>query len=145
MEEGDEFRRVGSLLNFNRSRTGGFEVITATHTGYVDVTVRSWDAAETVAKVTGEWEDFATGSFESPTGKLVAQNTGGDGDTTPNVIGRAGLHGVRVLARGRDSSALDDLSETGPDIYLVDVWPAPQGVTEEHATRSKFGKEVESW
>lgn len=143
-EEGDEFHRVGSLLEFNRSRTGGFEVTTATHTGYVNVTVRSWSDAESIPKVPQDWEDSATGSFESPTGTLVAQNTGGDGDTTPNLINRAGLYGVRVLARGRDIPEVD-AGETGPDEYIVDIWPAPGGVTEESFTRSEFGKETESW
>lgn len=146
MEEGDEMRNVGGLLRFNTSRTGGFAIVTATHTGYVTVTIRSSHECSPPTVDVSEWEDMAISSFEAPLGELIAQNTGRDGETTPNLIDRPGTYGVRVLARNRDEPQPEDLTMTAPDVYLVDIWPAPpEGVPEESFSTSEIGKEIETW
>lgn len=142
MEEGDEFHMVGSLLQRNKSRPGTLVVVTATHSGNVGVRVRSWAAGETVAELQTDSEDWATSSFESPSGDFRAQLHFGDGDTSPNLVSCPGRYGVRVSATGRDVVPSDDPFAIGPDRYVVDIWPAPDGVEEEFVTRSEWGKSI---
>ena len=145
IEDTDKLRQVGSLLILNIDRAGGFAVITATHTGYVNVSNRSWAVSEIVAAAPEDWEDSATASFESPTGELIAQNTGMDGDMSPNLLDGAGLYAFGILARGRDGAPPADLNATGSDAHFLNLWPIRQQIADRWMTRSRYGGEVETW
>lgn len=149
-EEGFTVRTVGSLIQFFDQKTGGFLILTAVHTGRVRVSIRSWDEPAPPSVDLPEWEDMAIAAVEVPSGELTAQTTFGDGDITGNLVAGPGLYGVRVLGRDRDVPEPDydpeDPFAPAPEVYLVDIWPAPpEGVTEEARTTSAIGKEIETW
>jgi hypothetical protein len=70
------------------------------------------------------WEDVVEVSIAIPEGSQARWESWG-AESSGDLVGlRPGSYRLRVSAHGRDAARADEHSESRPDNYLVEIWPA---------------------
>lgn len=130
------------MITQTASRSGVL-IDTATHSGYLQVTLR-FDTAEPTGSAE-EFEDIAKGTIQLSDAQIVAQPTGADGDPITLALPAAGLYGFQVASRGRGAPDAVEPANV-KELYVIDVWPIERPVPPEVVKiTSARGLERLSW